>query len=174
MSEQAQTVAGPFEDRDEPPGQGDERAVLVGWLEFHRTTLARKCAGLTDEQLRQRAVLPSPLSLVGLVRHMTEMERVYLRHGFGGEEISQLLFCTDDDPDGDFESLDDVPGSLATWHEHVAHCRQIVTAAPSLDTRSARWQQNLRWVLTKVIQEYARHNGHADLLREAIDGATGE
>ena len=158
----------------EAPALGDERAVLVGWLEFHRAALARKCAGLSDDQLRMRAVPPSPLSLIGLVRHMTEMERVYLRHGFGGEEISQLLYCTDDDPDGDFETLDDVDGSLAAWRDHVARSREIVSAAPSLDATSARWKQNLRWVLTKVTQEYARHNGHADLIREAIDGATGE
>jgi len=81
-----------------------------------------------------------------------------------------LLHCTDGDPDGDFETLDDVAGSVRAWHEHVARCREIVAAAPSLDARGARWNQNLRWVLTKVAQEYARHNGNADLLREAIEG----
>ena len=167
-------MAGPDDDRCEPPADADERALLLGWLDFHRATLARKCAGLPDEQLRSCPVPPSTLSLIGLVRHLTEIERLYIRHGFAGEAISPLQYVTDEEPDGDFDLLDDVRGSLATWREHVAAARQHVAAAADLDTRGARSPETLRWVLTKVIQEYARHNGHADLLRQMLDGATGE
>jgi uncharacterized protein DUF664 len=162
------------DDRREPAVDADERTVLVGWLEFHRATLARKCAGLSEELLRRCPVPPSTLSLIGLVRHLTEIERLYIRHGFAGEPISPLLYVTDDEPDGDFDLRDDVRGSLAAWHEHVAASRGHVAAAQDLDARGARSPETLRWVLTKVVQEYARHNGHADLLREALDGATGE
>jgi hypothetical protein len=164
----------PQDDRCEPPSDGDERTLLVGWLEFHRATLARKCAGLTDAQLRTCAVPPSTLSLVGLVRHLTEIERLYIRHGFAGEPLSARLYVTDSEPDGDFDLLDDVRGSMAAWREHVEAARAHVAAAEDLGTRGARSPETLRWVLAKVAQEYARHNGHADLLRQALDGATGE
>lgn len=164
----------PADDRLEPPADADERALLVGWLEFHRATLARKCAGLTDDQLRRCPVPPSTLSLIGLVRHLTEIERLYLRHGFAGERISPLQYVTDEEPDGDFDVLDDVAGSLQEWHEHVTAARAAVAAAPDLDEPGARSPETLRWVLAKVAQEYARHNGHADLVRQALDGATGE
>jgi hypothetical protein len=167
-------MAGPDDDRREPPPDADERTMLLGWLDFHRATLARKCAGLTDEQLRCFPVPPSTLSLAGLVRHLTEIERLYIRHGFAGEAISPLQYVTDEEPEGDFDVLDDVRGSLAAWEEHVAAARGLVTDAPDLDARGARSPETLRWVLTKVIQEYARHNGHADLLRQVLDGATGE
>ena len=162
------------DDRTEPTADADERTILVGWLEFHRATLARKCDGLTAEQLRSTPVPPSSLSLIGLVRHLTEIERLYIRHGFAGEPLSALLYVTDSDPDGDFDLLDDVRGSMAAWQEHVAAAREHVEAAPDLGTRGARSPETLRWVLAKVGQEYARHNGHADLLRQALDGATGE
>jgi hypothetical protein len=164
----------PADDRTEPAADADERTLLVGWLEFHRATLARKCAGLSDDQLRRCPVAPSTLSLIGLVRHLTEIERLYIRHGFAGEPISPLLYVTDAEPDGDFDLRDDVRGSMSSWHEHVEASRAHVAAAPDLDARGARSPETLRWVLAKVAQEYARHNGHADLLREALDGATGE
>src|SRR3954468_16278375 len=167
-------MAGPDDDRCEPPPDADERTLLLGWLDFHRATLARKCAGLDDEQLRRCPVPPSTLSLIGLVRHLTEIERLYLLHGFAGEAISPLQYVSDEEPEGDFDLLDDVPGSLAAWEEHVAAARKHVDAAPDLDARGARSPETLRWVLTKVGQEYARHNGHADLLRQVLDGAAGE
>ena len=167
-------MAEPDDDRREPDADGDERALLVGWLEFHRATLARKCAGLSEEQLRSRPIPPSTLSLIGLVRHLTEIERLYIRHGFAGEQIGPLQYVTDEEPDGDFDLRDDVRGSMSSWHEHVEASRAHVAAAPDLDARGARSPETLRWVLAKVAQEYARHNGHADLLRQALDGATGE
>jgi hypothetical protein len=164
----------PPDDRREPPADADERTLLVGWLEFHRATLARKCAGLTEAQLRSCPVPPSTLSLVGLVRHLTEIERLYIRHGFAGEPLTPLLYVSDTEPDGDFDLLDDVAGSMAAWREHVEAARAHVAAAPDLGARGVRSPETLRWVLGKVAQEYARHNGHADLLRQALDGATGE
>jgi hypothetical protein len=164
----------PADDRREPAADADERALLVGWLDFHRATLARKCAGLPDDLLRRCPVPPSSLSLIGLVRHLTEIERLYIRHGFAGEPISPLQYVTDEEPDGDFDLRDDVRGSLAAWREHVEAARAHVAAAPDLDARGVRSPETLRWVLAKVVQEYARHNGHADLLRETLDGATGE
>ena len=124
--------------------------------------------------MRRCAIPPSTLSLIGLVRHLTEIERLYIRHGFAGEQISPLQYVSDEEPDGDFDLLDDVAGSLAAWQEHVAAARARVAEAPDLDARGARSPETLRWVLAKVGQEYARHNGHADLLRQALDGATGE
>jgi hypothetical protein len=167
-------MRGPDDDRREPPADADERTLLVGWLDFHRTTLARKCAGLSEEQLRRCPVPPSTLSLIGLVRHLTEIERLYIHHGFAGEQISPLQYVSDEEPDGDFDVLDDVAGSLAAWQEHVAAAQAHVAAAPDLDARGARSPETLRWVLAKVGQEYARHNGHADLLRQVLDGAAGE
>ncbi|MCU1615522.1 MAG: Mini-circle protein [Frankiales bacterium] len=167
-------MRGPDDDRTEPPATADERTLLIGWLDFHRATLARKCAGLSEEQLRRCPVPPSTLTLIGLVRHLTEIERLYIRHGFAGESISALQYVTDEEPEGDFDLLDDVPGSLAAWQEHVEAARKHVAASPDLDARGARSPETLRWVLTKVTQEYARHNGHADLLRQVLDGATGE
>src|ERR671932_310763 len=119
------------DDRCEPPADADERTVLVGWLEFHRATLARKCAGLTDAQLRTCALPPSTLSLVGLVRHLTEIERLYIRHGFAGEPLSPLLYVSDTEPDGDFDVLDDVGGSMAAWREHVEAARAHVAVGPA-------------------------------------------
>jgi hypothetical protein len=164
----------PVDDRREPAADADERSLLLGWLDFHRVTFARKCAGLPDDLLRRCPVPPSTLSLIGLVRHLTEIERLYIRHGFAGEPISPLQYVTDEEPDGDFDLRDDVRGSLAAWREHVEAARAHVAAAPDLDARGVRSPETLRWVLAKVIQEYARHNGHADLLRQALDGATGE
>ena len=162
------------EFRVDPPTVADERTLLQGFLDYHRGTLLWKVSGLNGAQLAERAVPPSSLSLIGLVRHLTEIERLYLLHGFAGEQIGPLQYVTDEEPDGDFDLLDDVQGSLAAWHEHVAAARAHVAGAPDLDARGVRSPETLRWVLAKVVQEYARHNGHADLLRQALDGATGE
>jgi hypothetical protein len=159
------------------PGSDDERDLLLGWLAFHRDALAAKCAGLGDDALVARSAMPSDLSLLGLVRHLTEMERVYLTHalGGGGTEL-QLVYCTDDEPDGDIVGLTPsmVASSLARWHEERAAADALLAKVTSLDARSAGNRYSARWNLVKVVQEYARHNGHADLLRERIDGATGE
>jgi hypothetical protein len=161
-----------------PPPDADERTSLEVWLEFHRATLAMKCRGLSPEQLARRAVPPSGLSLAGLVRHLAELERAYFRRGFAGEEVGWMH----GDPTGpgswrDFSeaSAETAAADLEAWRAECARARAVAAAVPSLDGLSAGDPGvTLRWTMVKMIQEYARHNGHADLLRECIDGAVGE
>ncbi|MFI7424347.1 DinB family protein [Nonomuraea sp. NPDC049684] len=159
-----------------PPFAGDERAMLDNWLEWHRGTLAVKCAGLTDEQLRLRSAEPSAMSLLGLVRHLAHVERVWFRRVLNGEDIPRL-WNKDVDNDADFNDVDDasVEEAFATWQDEIERARAISAAKP-LDAVGDRNGQDCthRWILVHMIEEYARHNGHADLLRERIDGATGE
>jgi hypothetical protein len=165
-------------ERIDPPLVAQEREMLDAWLDYHRATLAVKCEGLTDDQLRTRAVPPSSLSLLGLVRHMGEVERSWFRRVLGGEQAPPRYY-SDENPDGDF---DDVAGggvaeSFGYWRGECAHARERVAAAPSLDvTGTGRHGEtySLRWIMVHMIEEYARHNGHADLLRERIDGTVGD
>ncbi|MGH9067122.1 MAG: DinB family protein [Acidimicrobiales bacterium] len=167
------------EERVDPPYQADERAMLVAWLDWHRATLARKCEGLSGDQLRSRAVPPSALSLLGLVRHMAEVERAWFRRGVEQEDIG-YRWIRGDDEDADFNVGDQssVEEGFAAWTEEIARARAVVAAAPSLEATFERHRDrdeiSLRWVLVHMVEEYARHNGHADLLRERIDGATGD
>ena len=159
------------------PYVADERTMLMGWLDFHRSTLLRKCEGLTDEQLRSRSVPPSNLSLLGLVRHMAEVERSWFRRRVNGERIG-FRWVTDHDPDAEFDRVDDadVAEAFKAFEEECDIARRIVADAPSLDITFVHdrfGEMSLRWVLVHMVEEYARHNGHADLLRERIDGATG-
>ena len=153
--------------------------MLEAWLDYHRATLAMKCDGLSAEQLRERAVPPSTLSLLGLVRHMTEVERSWFRRTLTGEDIGPLYY-SDADPDGDFNGVDDADPdeALATWRAECDYVRRLGAAVPSLDALAARTRGeeriSLRWILVHMIEEYARHNGHADLLRERIDGSVGD
>ena len=167
-------------DRPEPPFAATEREMLASWLDFHRATLARKCDGLTDEQLRQRSVPPSSLSLLGLVRHMAEVERGWFRQVLAGEDVPDL-YATDDDQEADFNGTDDgdVAAMFATWTAERDLARQAAAACPSLDdvarSKTQRGSEvTLRWILVHMIEEYARHNGHADLLRERIDGSVSD
>jgi uncharacterized damage-inducible protein DinB len=164
-------------DRPEPPLHGDERASLRGFLDFHRATLALKCDGLDDGQLRQRSMPPSTLSLLGLVRHMAEVERTWFRRVIDGQDVPLVWSNV-----GDFQEAYDPTGctreeAFAAWEAEVAHARRIEAAAPSLDVTGfmAKWDEHvsLRLVMLHLIHEYARHNGHADLLREGIDGTVG-
>jgi uncharacterized damage-inducible protein DinB len=165
-------------ERIDPPLVAQERGMLDAWLDYHRATLAVKCEGLTDDQLRARAVPPSSLSLLGLVRHMGEVERSWFRSVLGGEQAPPRYY-SDENPDGDF---DDVAGAgvaeaFGYWRDECAHARERVAAAPSLDvtgTGRSGDRYSLRWIMVHMIEEYARHNGHADLLRERIDGAVGD
>jgi uncharacterized damage-inducible protein DinB len=167
-------------ERARPGLQAGEREMLTGWLDHHRAVLSWKCEGLTDEQLRQRSVPPSGLSLLGLVRHMADVERGWFRRALLGEDVPSR-YETAYDPDGAFNGVDDADVAEA-FRAFDAECdasRQAVAAAPDLDTLSKERAQrtgqefSLRWILTHMIEEYARHNGHADLLRERIDSATG-
>jgi uncharacterized damage-inducible protein DinB len=167
-------------DRREPPFLAAERPMLEGWLDFHRATLLTKCEGLADEQLTTRSVPPSSMSLLGLVRHMTEVERSWFRRALAGEDAAPLYY-SDDNEDGDFDDVDsaDVPGDLARFRDELDTCRRVAADHPDLDTvgKGVRDGQlvpiSLRWIYLHMIEEYARHNGHADFLRERIDGVTG-
>jgi hypothetical protein len=171
------TWTAPHVDRVEPQDPAPERAALQGWLDYHRATLRWKCAGLTGEQLVVRPVASSTLSLLGLVRHMAEVERAWFRRRLAGQDIG-LLYCSDDFPDGDFD-LADPAGAGADFAAFAAECAAADDAARdrSLDdtflSRHGR-TLDLRWVYLHMIEEYARHNGHADLIRELIDGVTGD
>ena len=166
-------------ERTEPAFEGAETPMLVAWLDYERATLAVKCDGLSDAQLRERAVRPSTLSLLGLVRHMSEVERNWFRRVLDGADAGPLYYSDPDDPDGDFDNVDaaDVAEAFTTWQAECANARALVAAATSLDaTGSTRRGEavSLRWIMVHMIEEYARHNGHADLLRERIDGTVGE
>lgn len=161
----------------EPGFLAPEREMLDGWLDLHRDVLRWKCTGLTDDQLRERSAPPSSMSLLGLVRHMADVERWWFAYQLGGAP-NEALYWTDDEPDGDFDLVDgaDVAADLATFDAVVAESRRVA-AGMGLDDTGSRpdgTPLSLRWVLTHLIEEYARHNGHADLLRERIDGATGD
>jgi hypothetical protein len=159
------------------PLVGDEREILTTLLDWHRTTFELKCTGVPVERLSERGVPPSDLSLHGILRHLSGVERWWFRIQFAGEEVP-MLYYTDDDPDQDFDSLDgDVTEAFAVWHAECDRSRDIVAAAESLDQTGKHAATgepvSLRRIVVHMIAEYARHNGHADLLRERIDGATG-
>lgn len=166
--------------RTEPPGQAGERETLLGFLRWQRETFAWKCAGLGPEQLASRSVAPSTMSLLGLVRHQADVERGWVRGRIAGE-VSEPLYWRDDDNDADFNEAVGTPECVeqawtAFW-EAAAFTDRFVRAAPDLDlTCEDRWRGtlSLRWVLLHLIDGYARHNGHADLLRERIDGTVGQ
>ncbi|MEU6117729.1 DinB family protein [Streptomyces sp. NPDC047117] len=164
-------------ERIGPPVRGGERETLRAILDYHRATLAMKCEGLTDEELRRRSAPPSTLTLLGLVRHMAEVERTWFRRVIDAEDVP--LVWSDE---GDYQVAYDArtasrEEAFAAWRTEVAHARRIEAAAPSLDVtaHAARWGEDvsLRLVMHHVTLEYARHNGHADFLREAIDGTVG-
>jgi len=159
-----------------PSHDAPEREMLVAFVEFHRATLLQKCEGLTDAQLRQRSVPPSSMSLIGLVRHCTEVERNWFQRVLQRQQIDGIYY-SDDDPDGEFDNVEtaNVEEDFAIFRETCAESRRATNAAESLDVTGVRRGKDvsLRWILTHVIEEYARHNGHADFLRECIDGRTG-
>ncbi|WP_217143601.1 DinB family protein [Streptomyces sp. AC627_RSS907] len=167
-------------ERREPANDADERTMLEGWLEYHRQTLAWKCEGLTDAQLRTAAVAPSALSLMGLVRHMAEVERSWYRRVLAAEDAAPIYF-SDEDPDGEFHltEADTWQEAHATWQAEIEVARRNA-AGFRLDEptrgkhRRTGERFTLRWIHTHMIEEYARHNGHADLIRECLDGATGD
>jgi uncharacterized damage-inducible protein DinB len=164
--------------RTEAPLVATERPMLDGWLEYHRATLLMKCAGLDDAGLTTRSAPPSPMSLLGLVRHMTEVERGWFRRRVGGEKVAPLYY-SDADPEGDFD-VDgaDVTADLAAYRDELDACRAVTAQHQDLDaTVSGRTQAgeaiSLRWIYLHMIEETARHTGQVDILREQLDGATG-
>ncbi|MCB5168680.1 DinB family protein [Streptomyces bambusae] len=166
-------------ERPEPSTTAGERESLEGWLDYHRATLALKCEGLDDAQLRKAALAPSELTLLGLVRHLAEVERWWFAMVLEGLELPDL-YSTAEDRDGDFHVTEEhtFADAEATWQAEIDRAREIA-AKHGLDDLAVRRSRlgeefNLRWIYTHMIEEYARHNGHADLLREQIDGVTGE
>ena len=172
------TWTAPEQTRTDPPTVAGERAALEGWLDFHRSTLLGKCQGLTGEQLARRAVPPSSLSLLGLVRHMTDVERAWFRIRSAGETGLGFRYTADETPDADIDLAEPsgAEAALAAYREECELARAAMTGRSLDDTffhdRYGR-TLDLRWVYLHMIEEYARHNGHADLLRERIDGVTG-
>lgn len=163
--------------RPEVPRTGTEREQLATMLDWHRATFELKCADVPVARLSERVIPRSALTLHGLLRHLAAVERWWFRQQFAGEDVPSLYY-SDDDPDQDFDALGgDVDEVFAVWHDECERSRQVVAAAASLDDLGVAVARggpiSLRWVMLQMVAEYARHNGHADLLREQIDGATG-
>ncbi|MFC3350823.1 DinB family protein [Streptomyces echinoruber] len=162
--------------RPVPRATGDERPMLEDWLDFHRATLELKCAGLDDAQVRRTAAEPSQLTLLGLVQHLAEVERNWFQRVVGGLDVPPVF-----GEESGF-ALDPARGlaaALDAWRREIEHGRRVC-AQRSLDDVGritdgpmAGVEVSVRWVLIHMIEEYARHNGHADILRERIDGTTG-
>lgn len=164
-------------ERVSPPLRGTEREMLRAFLDFLRGTLAMKCDGLSDDELRHRSMPPSTLSLLGLVRHMAEVERNWFRRVINGEDVPLVW-----SPDGDYQVAYDASTAtraeaFAAWQTEIEHARRIERAAESLDVSGRHHKTgdevSMRLVMLHLIHEYARHSGHADLLREGIDGTVG-
>ncbi|WP_329044401.1 DinB family protein [Amycolatopsis sp. NBC_01488] len=171
--------------RTEPPVGGDEAATLLGFLDFHRDTLAWKCAGLDAAGLRATHP-PSTMTLGGLLKHLAYVEDYWFSCVLFDREPAAPWNAVDwrETPDWDWDSaVDDTPEQLSElWQDAVARSRERYAEAlangglaqPSKHTRRDGSTPSLRWILVHLIEEYCRHNGHADLIRESIDGSTGE
>ncbi|AFM15360.1 Protein of unknown function (DUF664) [Mycolicibacterium chubuense NBB4] len=165
-------------ERPMPPLNADERTTLEAWLDFYRATLALKCDGLGDTALRTASVPPSPLTLLGMLQHLAEVERNWFRRVLAGESVPPIYDAQPDPSghDGGFELSGESNSSAAVenWEREIAVARTNC-AARGLDHTSAfgGGEVSLRWIYLHMIGEYARHCGHADLIRERVDGATG-
>jgi uncharacterized damage-inducible protein DinB len=158
----------------------DERSTLVEFLRRYRLTLEMKCAGLDPEQLARRSVQPSTMSLLGLIRHMAEVERSWFRRIMAGQDAPSL-YCTAEDRDGDWNGAAPdrriVDEAWQSWRAEIRFADEFVSEAADLEVKGLHVEAegtSLRWVLVHMIEEYARHCGHADLLRERIDGRVGQ
>lgn len=173
--------------RPDPPQDGDEAATLVGFLDYQRATFAWKCEGLSDEQLRV-ALPPTSMTLGGLLKHLAYVEDYWCTEVVAGEPMPEPWASADldADPDWEWHSAADDPGVelRALWADRVGQSQTVVDIRVGQDGTEAlaethpawggRGRVSLRWVLVHLIEEYSRHNGHADLIRESIDGRTGE
>jgi hypothetical protein len=162
--------------RPDEPFTGPERATLAGFLDHYRASLLMRCSGLTGAQLAARSVPPSTLSLLGIVRHLTDVERAYFRVRWGGAELASH-YATADRPDAAFEDVSpaDAQRDLERLVSEQDAARRAVADMPLEAVYvSPRWgEMSLRWAMTHLIAEYAAHAGQADLIRERIDGRTG-
>lgn len=166
-----------MDSRTEPPFRGDEKETLLGFLQFMRETVVLKCSGITEEQLRSTPTVSS-MTLLGMVKHLTIVERYWFQGVFLDADVD--LPWSEEDPDGDWRTSDNDTGeaALLAYVEECAKSDEIV-GNHSLDALakwsvSAEERRSLRWIVTHMIEETSRHAGHADILREAIDGVTGE
>jgi hypothetical protein len=168
--------------RVDPPTQGDERTLLLAYLDYHRETLRQKAGGLDAGQLGT-ALPPSEMTLGGMVKHLALVENSWLREVFLGESMSEPWASVDwaADHDWDWHSAkDDTPEQLWALYDAMVADSDAIVAAAQLDDSSAKPSRrtgepfSLRWILLHLIEEYSRHNGHADLIRESVDGTTGE
>lgn len=167
----------PDDTRPDIPAFASEREMLRAFLDYQRATLAMKCEGLSDAELRQRPVPASALSLLGLVRHLAEVERTWFRRVFTDNDVP-LIWSQETDFQAAFDDRDSTRAeAFSAWESEVAHSRQVEREAESLDAAGLqpRWGErvSLRMIMIHVLTEYCRHNGHADFLREATDGVTG-
>jgi uncharacterized damage-inducible protein DinB len=171
--------------RPEPPAEGDEITTLFGFLDFQRATLAWKCAGLDSAGLNA-TVGVSSMTLGGLLKHMAYVESHWFSHSLYGREPQPPWDTVDWKADADWEwhsAADDTAEQLhSLWQDAVTGSRALATEALAnggMDQLAQRtWPDGgaptMRWIVVHMIEEYARHNGHADLLRESVDGQTGE
>ncbi|CAA19612.1 MULTISPECIES: DinB family protein [Streptomyces] len=164
-----------------PPAHADERTMLEAWLDFHRATLAVKCSGLKDDQLRLAAAAPSSMTLLGLVQHMAEVERNWFQRVFAGQNVPPVFGESNHDGFA-LKSGRGLDEAVAAWQAEVSRGRELIADAGLDDSGHLSEQEaghvgdqgvSLRWIMVHMIEEYARHNGHADLIREQIDGTTG-
>lgn len=162
--------------REIPPYVLGERAMLEAWLEFHRSTLELKCEGLDDAGRKARPIATSSLSLHGLVRHMTDVERGWFRRTLLREPDAPRVHYDPEVEDSELVPLDDADwdADLRAWRAECDASRRAA-ASHDLDHTGLRGDQpcSLRWIYVHMIEEYARHNGHADLIRELIDEEVG-
>jgi uncharacterized damage-inducible protein DinB len=185
MASKAQKYPDLWVDPEDDPRETDsssidERAVLLDYLRHFRLTFEMKCDDLDAEHMARRSVEPSTLSLLGLLRHLAKVEQTWFRITMEGNDIPRL-YVSDGNPDGDFDGAvaDDavVAEAWESWRREVAHAEAFVEASESLEvmsTHPTRDPISLRELLVHMIEEYARHCGHADLIRERIDGRTGQ
>ena len=165
------------DDRPRIPRIAGEREALAASLDHYRATLEMKCRGLTGEQARTRSMPPSTISMHGLVRHLAACERWWFQQNFERRDVP-FLFVTTDQPNLDFDPPEDADfaADLAAWRAECEESRRIVAAHDLDDTaRPLDWHEDvdLRWLVLRMVTEYAQHCGHADLVREGIDGRTG-
>lgn len=160
---------------DQPPLLADERTTLTQFLGYYRTVFARKAAGLTDEAARTPACPPSDLTVMGLVRHMADVERGWFRRGVIDDAVPPIYY-SDDDPEGDIRvgPTDTLAAALSTWRDEVAAAEHNLSQVTLDDVDQTGGTHSVRWIVVHMIEEYARHCGHLDLLREALDGTVGD
>ncbi len=177
-------MAAPTTELPPDPPTGDERTTLETFLDYYRAVTIRKAEGIADEQARQALCPPSELTIVGIVRHLTDVERSWFRRDIAAEAAPPIYYGTSHptgDVDGDFHAPPDVTvaAALEAYRGEIERCRAVMAGVDSLDMleRNAdvhAERRNVRWILVHMIEEYARHAGHLDLLREAADGVVGD